>query len=89
MGDPIEIKTIETTNDHQIIETIKDPQTTETSKIGITTSVKRRREAHLTNNPLNVRIIVLRRNKIHPQFKRSKNQLQVLGLAQKLLLKLA
>jgi len=76
----IETKTIETTNGHQ---------TTETNKIGITTSDKRRMEDHLTNNHLNVRIIVLRRSKIHTQFKKSKNRLQALELAQKLLLRLA
>ena len=80
MEDQIETKTIETTNDHQ---------TTETNKIGITTSDKRRMEDHLTNNQLNVRIIVLRRSKIHTQFKKSKNRLQALELAQKLLLRLA
>jgi len=54
MEDQIEIKTTGITT-----ETTRDHLTTENNKIEITTLDKRRKEAHhLTNNQINVRIIV-------------------------------
>ena len=55
------------------------------NRIGTTISDRKIKEDHLTKN---VRTIVLRRNKIHPQFRKSNPQLQTLELALKQLLKL-
>jgi len=85
MEDQIEIKTTGTTT-----ETTRDHLTTENNKIEITTLDKRRKEAHHhTNNQINVRIIVQRRNKANPKLKKNKNQLLALELVQRLLLRLA
>jgi len=86
MEDQIEIKTTGTTT----TETTRDHPTTENNKIEITTLDKRRKEAHHhTNNQINVRIIVQRRNKTNPKLKKNKNQLQALVLVLRLLLRLA
>ena len=71
--------------DQRGIKTKMEDHQTIGNRIGTTISDRKIKEDHLTKN---VRTIVPRRNKIHPQFRKSNPQLQTLELALKQLLKL-